>query len=54
LTLLTEYNSGFRIGEREMGGDCGVYGEDNGIEKCLVGKPARKRRLEKSRRRWVI
>jgi hypothetical protein len=28
-------------------------GVDNGIEKCLVGKPVRKRRLEKSRRRWV-
>jgi hypothetical protein len=37
-----------------MGGDCGVYGEDNGIEKFLVRKSARKRRLEKSRRRWVI
>ena len=26
-----------------MGGDCGVYGEDNGIEKFLVGKPVKKR-----------
>jgi hypothetical protein len=28
--------------------------EDSGLEKCLVGKPIRKRRLEKSRRSWVI
>jgi hypothetical protein len=35
-----------------MGRACGVYGEERGVHRVLVGKPERKRPLGIHRRRW--
>jgi hypothetical protein len=35
-----------------MGRACGVYGEERGVHRVLVGKPERKRSLGRPRRIW--
>jgi len=35
-----------------MGGACSAYGEERGVYRVLVGKPAGKRPLRRPRRRW--
>jgi hypothetical protein len=35
-----------------MDGACGVYGEERGVNRMLVGKPEEKRPLGRLRRRW--
>jgi hypothetical protein len=35
-----------------MGGTCGAYGEERGVQRFPVGKPEGKRPLGRPRRRW--
>ena len=44
--------SGNRIKEDELGGACSTYGEKRNICTALLGKPERKRPLERATNRW--
>jgi hypothetical protein len=52
--VLTQYYSGDKIEENEMGGECSMYrGEERrGIYRVMVGKPESKKPLGSPRRRW--
>jgi hypothetical protein len=50
--LLTQYCSGDKIEENEMGGACSVYGERRDACRVLVGKPEGKRPLGRLVHRW--
>jgi len=50
--LLTQYCSGDKIEKNKIGRACSVYGERRRGYRVLVGKPAGKRALRRSRRRW--
>jgi hypothetical protein len=41
-----------KIETNEIGRACGMYGEDRGVYRVLVGKPEGKRPLGSPRRRW--
>jgi len=41
-----------KIKKNEMGGACGVNGDEKGVYRVLVGKPEEKRPLGRPRRRW--
>jgi hypothetical protein len=49
---LITYNSGDQNKENETGGPCSIYGESRGVYRVLMGKPERRRPLERPRRRW--
>jgi len=48
----TQYCSGDKIENSEMGGACSAYGERRGVYRLLVGKPEGKRPLGRQRHRW--
>jgi hypothetical protein len=50
--LLTEYISGDKIEQNEMGGACSAYGERREVYRVLVGKPEGKRPFDRPRCRW--
>ena len=51
-TALTQYCSGDKIQQNEMGGACSVYGGEDRCIQGLVGKPEGKRPLERHKCRW--
>jgi hypothetical protein len=50
--LFTQYCSGDKIENNEMGRACSTYGEGRGLYRDLVGKPERNRPLGRPRLRW--
>ena len=48
----TQYCAGDKIETNEMGRAWGVWGEDRGVHRVLVGKPEGKTSLGRPRHRW--
>ena len=50
--MITQYCSGDKIENDEMGGTCSTYEERRGVYRVLVGKPEGKRPLGRPERKY--